>query len=1034
MGVKGLWDIVSPSGIRVKPESLEGQTLAIDASIWLKQFLIGIKDGEGNIPRGAHLLGFFKRICKLLYYGISPVVVFDGAPPEIKKRTLEQRRMQRELSEINVRRVANKLLLNSIRLRVAKGIKSKIRNLEDNVDNGDKKSEMPSNNDDCRINLFSSESDSDEDYIRDGDNEFVTNTSTSLFPVMGFLSERRKLDEMPEIDTNLFKMPISNNSRNKRKVKKLTNVDDFSAYMKKNSDIVDERRLVDLPLDTEIDPQVFEQLNSKLQYEILIQLRDAWLSSLRMNAVNTKDNMNQFSNSQMECYLRYLRINQEIEKLKLRMAKECEGQIEGGNNGINLSGSFQDSNEDKVEKFTEFDGIETTECSKVLGTDELVDNFGESNKNINTCIINEAEGKIMGNSTLMDKVYNYSISRLNDNIESKVSSKKGNCCIIPSKLNKKERTEYLKSTNYNNKDAFDSNPLNTPLFELEKLFQIRKSDIEDKYKINVSNSIADECLNNSERIELLKENVDELFNLNNSKDDKVSRNTYSLDDNTNNVEKEETDTDWEDIEWVNIGQSTEKSDLMDVFKSKILSNDMMLNLDSELDNILSSGPTKINYSKTGVIEKRIKLDTDDKSDFKTSGEKYDILDSETDSDKDVEIQSKIDKTDENEKIKELYDIIDDEYDSKDELLVNNKLILENYNIEASEKEYKVDENEINEQVEVEEKKNKEERPIIDEIKGTVQVENMLFNELSVNNNEIEELLLELEKEQDELNTQYKKQSVTLNSEITKEIKYQVCMLLEAFGIPWIESPGEAEAQASLLTKLNICNGVLSDDSDCLIFGAKKVYRNFFSGTCTEMYDIENIKKFLGIKRQDQLYILALLLGCDYTVGVNGVGPVNALEILKAYPELDDMILFKNWSLNKLEDKSSELLNESIERAEFKRNHMNYRHSWVFPSDFPCLSAINAMRNPNVNHNFKPKFGNIEKESIIQIMTNNTDLDTEKVSTIIDSIVKNQVKTKNQTKIYDFLQNNCNNEQLIISREEKVASIVSKRMKKALLKR
>jgi len=59
-----------------------------DASIWLNQFLKAMRDSEGNMLRNAHLLGFFKRICKLLFYKIKPVFVFDGMAPAIKQKTL----------------------------------------------------------------------------------------------------------------------------------------------------------------------------------------------------------------------------------------------------------------------------------------------------------------------------------------------------------------------------------------------------------------------------------------------------------------------------------------------------------------------------------------------------------------------------------------------------------------------------------------------------------------------------------------------------------------------------------------------------------------------------------------------------------------------------------------------------------------------------------------------------------------------------------------------------------------------------------
>ena len=42
----------------------------------------------GNVMKGAHILGFFRRICKLLFHGIKPVLVYDGTPPILKQATL----------------------------------------------------------------------------------------------------------------------------------------------------------------------------------------------------------------------------------------------------------------------------------------------------------------------------------------------------------------------------------------------------------------------------------------------------------------------------------------------------------------------------------------------------------------------------------------------------------------------------------------------------------------------------------------------------------------------------------------------------------------------------------------------------------------------------------------------------------------------------------------------------------------------------------------------------------------------------------
>lgn len=48
----------------------------------------GVRDREGNSVQNAHLLTLFHRICKLLFFRIKPVFVFDGEAPLLKKQTL----------------------------------------------------------------------------------------------------------------------------------------------------------------------------------------------------------------------------------------------------------------------------------------------------------------------------------------------------------------------------------------------------------------------------------------------------------------------------------------------------------------------------------------------------------------------------------------------------------------------------------------------------------------------------------------------------------------------------------------------------------------------------------------------------------------------------------------------------------------------------------------------------------------------------------------------------------------------------------
>lgn len=62
------------------------------------------------------------------------------------------------------------------------------------------------------------------------------------------------------------------------------------------------------------------------------------------------------------------------------------------------------------------------------------------------------------------------------------------------------------------------------------------------------------------------------------------------------------------------------------------------------------------------------------------------------------------------------------------------------------------------------------------------------------------------------------------STITDEMKEDILELLELCGIPWVESPSEAEAQCAALEELGLVDGVVTEDSDIFVFGGRKVYK------------------------------------------------------------------------------------------------------------------------------------------------------------------------------------------------------------------
>lgn len=83
-------------------KNLFGRKVAIDASMCLYQFLIAVRQADGQQLTNedgettSHLLGFFYRTIRLVENNIKPVYVFDGKPPVLKGGELEKRLLKRE--------------------------------------------------------------------------------------------------------------------------------------------------------------------------------------------------------------------------------------------------------------------------------------------------------------------------------------------------------------------------------------------------------------------------------------------------------------------------------------------------------------------------------------------------------------------------------------------------------------------------------------------------------------------------------------------------------------------------------------------------------------------------------------------------------------------------------------------------------------------------------------------------------------------------------------------------------------------------
>ncbi|CAH2237461.1 jg12794 [Pararge aegeria aegeria] len=123
-------------------------------------------------------------------------------------------------------------------------------------------------------------------------------------------------------------------------------------------------------------------------------------------------------------------------------------------------------------------------------------------------------------------------------------------------------------------------------------------------------------------------------------------------------------------------------------------------------------------------------------------------------------------------------------------------------------------------------------------------------------------------------------------------------LLKSMGVRCVKGRGEAEATCARLNAKGLVNAVVSQDSDCFAYGAKRVYRNFSVSSSAgggamqgsvDSYDAEKMYLSNGFGRK-KMVALALLCGCDYGNGACGSSITTVVTFLHTVS--DDQVIHR----------------------------------------------------------------------------------------------------------------------------------------------
>ncbi|PBP23093.1 putative exonuclease [Diplocarpon rosae] len=130
-------------------------------------------------------------------------------------------------------------------------------------------------------------------------------------------------------------------------------------------------------------------------------------------------------------------------------------------------------------------------------------------------------------------------------------------------------------------------------------------------------------------------------------------------------------------------------------------------------------------------------------------------------------------------------------------------------------------------------------------------------------------------------------------DVTPEMARQLIDELKRTGVQYIVAPYEADAQMVYLERKGIIEGILSEDSDLLVFGAKCLLTKLDQyGNCIEINkaDFSACKEVSLTGWSDKEFrTMAILSGCDYLASINNMGLKTAYRMVRKHKTIEKVL-------------------------------------------------------------------------------------------------------------------------------------------------
>ncbi|KAK2920070.1 DNA excision repair protein ERCC-5 homolog isoform X1 [Channa argus] len=834
MGVHGLWRLLESTGKPISPETLEGKILAVDISIWLNQAVKGVRDREGNSVQNAHLLTLFNRICKLLFFRIRPVFVFDGEAPLLKKQTLALRRQRKEELTRESKQTNEKLLKTFLKRQAIKAA--------------------------------------------------LGDSSKDALPSLSSV-RRNEVDDLyvlPALPPSEENDKSSSEEEEEREWEEM--VDSYNTY---------QGELYEDPNSVDINSEEFASLPPEMKHEILKDMKEF---SKRRRTMYHKPpkHSGDFSQYQLAGLLQRNQLNQRLEGVEKEMSEQRVGSApqlfqqdgdqhshsveshrllsEDHSHYILIKGSTKNATAPQSRPaVAPWSGSSLSGCKRqavdrpeplwrpVCEEEEVPLTSSEDSK---PSVSKPSHGDRSPPSPRTLKAIQAAMSDSSDELKADEDEKDDSVSPRTLLAIHKALAEDVDSA-AECKTLISSSPTKLCAHTHHTVTHMAISNSKEETKPDDLKSLPNEESDLTRNLKSQSLLVKDHLFISSSEDEMeevIGQRNKAL---RFAVPQQQHERDH--------GLITEKGDLLQP-QAAAASNQNALSI-----NVSTERETNINHI---LLEERSNKSADALEHRHTVDMKSEGREESESEESFIDVSEDELKVEDGDYsplvVKDTSPTGVQEDETKNKEKTKESFYLAPRLEEEEDTVRKNDEKELKEETEF------SSTPAVNE-----------WEHMDVD--ELDALESSLQVEQSNLREQKLQQERMANT-VTGQMYLESQELLRLFGVPYLVAPMEAEAECAALDRADQTNGTITDDSDVWLFGGRHVYKNFFSqNKYVEHYQYCDLQNQLGLDRT-KLINLAYLLGSDYTEGVPGVGYVTGMEILNEFPGsgLEPLTQFSKW--------------------------------------------------------------------------------------------------------------------------------------------